>query len=118
MSSWWARVECCRQSLVGVALLVLGLAATSARPAGAGCQSNVLLPGDSTRTMTFGGMSRTYNLHVPPGYNPFLPTPLVMDIHGYTGTASGQANVSGFRALSDAQGFVVVWPQGYSNSWN
>ena len=30
----------------------------------------------------------------------------------------GQANVSGFRAKSDQEGFVVAWPQGVSNSWN
>jgi polyhydroxybutyrate depolymerase len=41
-----------------------------------------------------------------------------LDLHGFTSSASGQANLSGFRRKSDEEGFIVAWPQGVSSSWN
>ncbi|HXJ34837.1 MAG TPA: PHB depolymerase family esterase [Candidatus Eisenbacteria bacterium] len=44
--------------------------------------------------------------------------PLVVDIHGWTATDEIQRALSGFLALSDARGFIVVYPQGVGNAWN
>lgn len=47
-----------------------------------------------------------------------MPTPLVIDLHGFTGEARGQRRASGFEALADSEGFVVVWPEGVDRSWS
>ncbi len=74
--------------------------------------------GDYARSLGFEGRTRTYNVHVPSTYVPGAPVPLVLDFHGYTGTSNAQAGTSGFRAVSDAENFIVAYPQGVGNSWN
>jgi polyhydroxybutyrate depolymerase len=65
------------------------------------------------------GLTRQYKVHVPPGYNPNTPTPLVFCIHGL-GQDGLLFCVSGVSmpAKSDKEGFIVVMPNGYQNSWN
>ena len=104
--------------VVAAMLLALALTSVSTPPAQANCQSNVLTAGETNRSLTFGGRTRTYILHVPPGYTAKKPIPLVIDMHGFTSSASAQAGLSGFRQKADQAGFIVAWPQGVSNSWN
>src|SRR5688572_12607315 len=80
--------------------------------------AQTLTPGDHTRSLVVGGLTRTYLVHVPPSYTGATPVPLVVDIHGWTATAEIQRSLSGFLALSDARGFLVVYPQGVGNAWN
>jgi polyhydroxybutyrate depolymerase len=84
-----------------LALLVAG-------PAAAGA----LGPGDHSGSLVFDGENRLYDLHVPPSYDGATPIPLVLDIHGWLSSKSGQRFFSGFEAISDAEGFAVAWPQG------
>lgn len=46
------------------------------------------------------------------------PAPLVIDLHGFNGTAQRQRAASGFEQLAIDEGFTVVWPQGHDSSWN
>jgi polyhydroxybutyrate depolymerase len=69
-----------------------------------------------TRTLSVGGLVRTYHLHVPRSHAP--QAPLVMVFHGGGGQGSGIERSSGFDALSDREGFVVAYPDGVDNSWN
>ncbi|MGI9605058.1 MAG: alpha/beta hydrolase family esterase [Acidimicrobiales bacterium] len=46
------------------------------------------------------------------------PTPLIVDLHGFTGTAEGQRSVSGFAEIGEREGVHVVWPTGVHASWN
>lgn len=101
----------------GVALTAGALAAWTA-PAGADCLGNTLVPGTTTFATTFGGLARTYDVYVPASYTGFQPVPLVIDLHGFTSNSAQQAFLSGFRAEADEEGFIVVYPQGSSNSWN
>ena len=57
-------------------------------------------------------------VHVPPSYTSDTQVPLVIDFHGYTSSANGQQGISGWSALADAEGFIVVWPSGVGSSWN
>lgn len=68
---------------------------------------------DQTGTLPFGGLTRTYRVHVPPG----PPVGLVLNLHGGAATAAGQQVLSDFDAVADAAGFVVVYPDGYDKSW-
>lgn len=85
--------------------------------ASATCASQTLATGDTTVNISFGGSNRSYIVHVPTGL-PTTGVPLVIDIHGFTSTASGQKGVSGYQAESDAKKFIAAWPQGLNNSWN
>jgi len=99
-------------------LLGTVLACAWAPRAAADCESSTLVPGDSSYVLPFAGLDRTFNVHVPASYTGLFPVPLVLDLHGFTSTNAVQAAISGFRLKSDQLGFIVVWPQGVSNSWN
>lgn len=71
-------------------------------------------PTDSvtTESLPFGGMERTYLVHLPPGYKKGTPAPLVMAFHGGTSNAKNTVKGSGLNATSDAHGFIAVYPNG------
>jgi polyhydroxybutyrate depolymerase len=71
-----------------------------------------LTPGDHRRTLVFGGNSRIYDVHIPPGYDGGAAVPLVLDFHGFQNNATIQAGVSGWRSLADNEGFIVAYPLG------
>ena len=73
-------------------------------------------PGTQTLTLTWGGLARKVVLHVPPGYDPKRPTPLVLAFHGGGGHAEHMADDAnyGLISASDRAGFVVAFPNGYS----
>ncbi len=77
---------------------------------------------DSTRALTVYGMERTYFLHIPPGLNNQQSAPLVFVFHGFSGNANEFRTASGFDAISNANGFIAIYPNGSgaSNalSWN
>jgi polyhydroxybutyrate depolymerase len=58
------------------------------------------------------GQARAYLLYVPAGYDPQVPAPLVISIHGYAEWPAHQAQLSGWNTLADAQGFLVAYPSG------
>jgi polyhydroxybutyrate depolymerase len=80
--------------------------------------SATAVPGETNRSVTVGGMNRTYLLHVPPGYDGSTPLPVVIDFHPLGGTGNSQKNLSGWGDLADQEDFIVVWPNGVQNSWN
>ena len=71
-----------------------------------------LTAGDHTRTLTVGGLKRTYLVHVPKGYDPKTPTPVVLALHGAEMNGPMMVWFSGLTKKSDAAGFVVVYPSG------
>lgn len=74
--------------------------------------------GDHVFTLTHDQMTRTYRVHVPPGYDPALPTPVVVDLHGSYPPAQRYPGFSGMKQVADQRGFVVVYPEGFLGSWN
>ena len=106
----WVRVS---------ALCCLGLVGVP-NDAAAECKmgSTALTPGDHMYDLDFGDRSRTYILHVPPGYDGKKPVPLVFDLHGFSSNGPQQLGLSGFEQVADKEGFLVVAPTGYMNSWN
>jgi polyhydroxybutyrate depolymerase len=75
-------------------------------------------PGNHTIPLEHDSMARTYIVHVPPGYDSSTPTPLVLNLHGFSSNATQQAFFSDMNSTADSEGFVVVYPEGYANSWN
>jgi polyhydroxybutyrate depolymerase len=67
------------------------------------------------RSIKSGGLYRVYYLHVPSSQGPY---PLVLVFHGGGGTPEYTERESKFSQLSDKEGFLVAYPQGYRRSWN
>lgn len=63
-------------------------------------------------TLMSAGEQREYLLHVPERYDPSVPTPLVISIHGYAEWPAHQMQISRWDELADEHGFLVVFPSG------
>ena len=69
----------------------------------------------SATSIDFGGLSRTYELHVPAGAN--HPTGLVVNLHAAGATGREQEALTHYDSVADAHGFLVVYPDGIDASW-
>jgi polyhydroxybutyrate depolymerase len=69
-------------------------------------------PGDHTRKLQSGGTDRDYLLHVPSGYRPESPAPLVLALHGAGMNGSMMERLSGLNRKADEAGFLVAYPSG------
>lgn len=76
----------------------------------------MLRPGDYRFTIEHGGLVRRYRVHVPAGYHPATPAPLLVALHGGGGNMDYQANDAYYGQIgqSEREGFVAVFPNGYS----
>ena len=79
---------------------------------GAGPARAALAPGDHRVTLQHGGRQRSYIVHVPPAAREGRPLPVVLNFHGGGGNAEAQQKYSRMDALADAEGFLVVYPDG------
>ncbi|CAM4158271.1 esterase, PHB depolymerase family [Mycobacterium basiliense] len=68
---------------------------------------------DQPGTLQFGGLKRTYIVHVPPG----VPAGLVLSLHGGGSSGAGQQGLTGFDTAADANNLLVVYPDGFDKSW-
>ena len=62
------------------------------------------------------GVNRTYYVSYPA--NSTEPTPLIINMHGYGGTAQDQQAYSQMDQFAHDQNIAVVYPQGLNYSWN
>ncbi len=74
-------------------------------------------------TVTVSGHRRTVIVHVPTGYTGKRKLALVLNLHGSQSTARAQEKFSGMDATSDADHFIVAYPQaliadGSGYDWN
>jgi polyhydroxybutyrate depolymerase len=81
-------------------------------PAFPACSGLAGLPGDFSVQITADGHARLYQLHVPPLYNHFQLTPVVLAFHGGGGNSLGIELGSHFISKADAEGFILVRPEG------
>jgi polyhydroxybutyrate depolymerase len=68
--------------------------------------------GDYTRQLTVGGLKRTYHIHVPPGYDPRKPAPVVVVLHGALMNGPIMEWFCGVSKKADEAGFIAVYPDG------
>ena len=66
------------------------------------------------RTIIHEGVEREYLVHIPD--NLTEDSPIVFVIHGFTGSAKQIMEYSGMNEVSDREGFMVVYPQGTTDS--
>jgi polyhydroxybutyrate depolymerase len=69
--------------------------------------------------VTSDGVDRWYSQFVPTAYDG-VPTPLVVDLHGYLSGSAGQVAMSDLGTVAEAEGIVVATPQGSGGMtyWN
>src|SRR5258708_8262888 len=58
------------------------------------CTGKATPPADDVWSITSGGIPRLVNVHVPAHYDPTVPTPLVLNFHGFTSHALHEAALS------------------------
>lgn len=99
-------------------------AVTSTVLASAGCVTpGTLYPAGATTvgSVTASSAVRTFRVHVPPGYRPGTPAPVVLMLHG--GGGSGlqfETQSSQMDPIADREGFIAVYPDGTGliRTWN
>ena len=76
--------------------------------------------GDYNGALEFGGVGRTFILHVPTNHDGRTALPLVVMLHGGFGSAVNAARDYGWPAKADAEGFYAVFPDGLGTvqTWN
>ncbi len=98
-------------ALVGAVLMVAGCSPADDKPLPSG-----FVTGTSIHTINVGGRDRNYRLYQPAG----LPAsaPLVVMLHGITGSAEQAESSYGWDELADSHHFVVAYPNGVNRAWN
>ncbi len=86
-----------------------------ARPGTPAAQS---APVEQPRHLHVAGADRSYLLYVPASYRPSHPASLVLVFHGAGARPRGMARHTGFTALAEREGFIVVYPAGIDRRWN
>src|SRR5438309_7040916 len=69
-------------------------------------------PGKHFRTLELDKQKRSYEVHVPAGYDAARATPVVLALHGATMSAKSMENFTGLDKKADEAGFIVVYPNG------
>jgi polyhydroxybutyrate depolymerase len=97
-------------TLLGVALVIAGCATWEPKP------PSGFVNGTSLHHIKVGGHDRSYRLYMPAG----LPAsaPLVVVMHGASGSARQAERAYGWDKLADTGRFVVAYPDGLNRSWN
>lgn len=86
------------------------------------CTQAALPAGDSNRTVSVAGQTRSYVLHVPAAYDAKQAVPLVVDFHGVGESGSSERASSPYPAVTDREGVVMAFPDGLrgpaGTAWN
>lgn len=69
-------------------------------------------PGDHSRSLMMGDLKRDYLFHIPKGYNPKNPAPVVLALHGAAMDGASMVWFSGLNTTSEKDNFIVVYPDG------
>jgi polyhydroxybutyrate depolymerase len=83
-----------------------------------GCNRTPGTDNDYSASIISGGMERTYSVHVSSSYDPSIPTPLVIVLHGGGGIGKDMVKLTNFNAVADKENFIVVYPDGFEKHWN
>jgi len=107
-----------RVAVAGVVLVALLLFVLVNVARGQGKVKDVKAGTDRTGSFVYGGLRRTYLLHVPTSFDKDRPWPLVFVLHGGGGDGAKVAKLTGFSAKAEAAGFIVCYPDAVNHHWN
>ena len=76
----------------------------------------------NAQTIPYDGINREYLLYIPDSYDGKTSAPLMLNFHGFGGSASEYMIEADMRSLAESDTFILVYPQGsYLNGyphWN
>lgn len=75
-------------------------------------------PGDYFDRVYSRGEPRLFKLHIPPGYRPGTPMPLVLVLHGGGQEIDDMEDSTRLSEKADQAGFIVAYPQASLLHWN
>ncbi len=77
-------------------------------------------PGKTTETFEFAGESRTYGLRLPSAIKSKKKLPLILLVHGFTGSGTLFETYSGFVPIAEKEGAILLSPDGVGRpaGWN
>src|ERR1700722_15131124 len=99
-------------------IVVAAIFATVVISATAGGPANqpVPAPGNHNESLEVGAgakkMTRTFIVHVPPGFDGKSKVPVVFMLHGAGGSGAGTIPETGWDVKADREGFIAVFPDG------
>ena len=77
---------------------------------------------NNAQTIVHDGINREYVLYIPNSYDGTSSVPLMLNFHGFGGSASDYMQEADMRSLAEADTFILVYPQGScldgSSHWN
>jgi polyhydroxybutyrate depolymerase len=73
---------------------------------------------DQQYELSVDGITRSFIEHLPAGASVVRGLPVLLAFHGFGGTDSEMGRLTHLDTVSDADRFLVVYPQGYQRSWN
>ena len=80
--------------------------------------SNIEIPNLETQKglisqgLIYQNQLREYLLYIPKSYNENTPMPVMLNFHGFGGTAERHLKNADMRILSESKGFILIYPQG------
>ena len=78
--------------------------------------------GTLLRRIEVEGETREYLIHIPNSYDTTKSVPIMLNFHGFGGSASDYMQEADMRSLAEADTFILIYPQGsYLNGfshWN
>jgi polyhydroxybutyrate depolymerase len=68
--------------------------------------------------LTVDGVSRSFILYLPTGYNNTEKMPMIFVLHGGSGNPEGMIQLADFRPIANRDKIILVYPAGIQTSWN
>lgn len=93
----------------------------TAGSAGCGTASTLYTAGTTTGSLEHGGLTRTFRVRLPPGYDASQPHPVVLLFHGGGGSGRQlEENSARFDPIADREGAIAIYPDGTGllKTWN
>lgn len=64
------------------------------------------------KTLDVNGVSRSYYVYIPSGFESSFSFPVVLNFHGFGGNARDHASYTNMQSVADEASFLLVFPQG------
>lgn len=71
-----------------------------------------------TISLTVDGNERNFIIYLPFGYNNASKLPMILAIHGGSGTPEGMIKIANFMPIADKEKIILVYPSGVQKNWN
>ena len=75
-------------------------------------ENDSVIVGLFNSVLSHDGLARQFVVYVPTNYNTDTEYPLMINFHGFGGTASDFVETADMRSLAESENFIVIYPQG------